>query len=188
MKNFVEVGKTGEDKKIKTVDDLNEVLDKLLGDKLYKLYFNSPEEEIDHRKKWALQGHYISEKRSLLDDEVPCGSYERARDYIMRDLFIWAVLMNHVDMAKVLLAHMNYRICAALIATKILKVYYKKAAYGELKTGFHTSAQYFEQYAISCLDKCDNYDRDRACEVILQQNEVYGFVSCLQVNRRHMCA
>ncbi len=84
-------------------------------------------------------------------------------------------------MAKVFLAHAKYRICPALIATKILKEYYRKAPYGEIKNGYMESAKDFEKYAIGCLDKCDDYDADQACEIILQRNELYGYVTCLQV-------
>ena len=46
----------------------------------------------------------------------------------LRDLFVWAILMNYIDMAKVCLSHMKYRICPALLATKILKQYHHKAS------------------------------------------------------------
>jgi hypothetical protein len=106
---------------------------------------------------------------------------EMARDHIIRDLFLWAILMNYIDMAKVFLAHAKYRICPALIATKILKQYHLKAAYGELKDGYMESAKYFEKYAIDCLNKCDENNVDQACEIVLQRNELYGYVTCLQV-------
>lgn len=99
----------------------------------------------------------------------------------MRDLFLWAVLMNRIDMAVVFLAHMKYRICPALIASKIFKTYHERASYGEVKNGYKKSAEYFEKYAIDCLDKCGDHDAAKACEVILQQNELYGYVTCLQV-------
>ncbi|CAF4306128.1 unnamed protein product, partial [Rotaria magnacalcarata] len=102
-------------------------------------------------------------------------------DYVLRDLFLWAILMNRTDIAKVLLCFMKYRICPALIATKILKEYYKEADYGHLQDGYLENAKYFEQYAINCLDKADDYSTELACEIILQQNELYGYVTCLQV-------
>ncbi|CAF3420430.1 unnamed protein product, partial [Rotaria sp. Silwood2] len=76
---------------------------------------------------------------------------------------------------------LKYRICPALIATKILKKYYSIALYGELKDRYEENIKYFEQYAIDCLDKCDDHDADRACELVIQQNELYGYVTCLQV-------
>jgi hypothetical protein len=68
-----------------------------------------------------------------------------------------------------------------LIATTILKKYYRKASYGKIKNGYMESAKYFEKYAIDCLHKCDENNVDQACELILQRNELYGYVTCLQV-------
>ncbi|CAF1432957.1 unnamed protein product, partial [Adineta steineri] len=98
-----------------------------------------------------------------------------------RDLFIWAILMNHTEMAQVFLSHMKYRICAALIATKILKQYFQRAPYGDLKDSYEKNAKYFEEYAISCIKQCEKNDTDLACEIVLQQIELYGNVTCLQV-------
>ncbi len=119
---------------------------------------------------------HIAVKGLTLEQE-----HKMAHDYIMRDLFLWSILMNRIDMAKVLLSHMKYRICPALIATKIFKQYSYKPIYGDLKDSYDDSATYFEQYAIDCLNKCDDNDGAKACEIILQRNELYGYVSCLQV-------
>ena len=115
------------------------------------------------------------------DDDVKDQSLIRKDDLIMRDLFIWAILHNYIDMAKVFLAHIKYRICAALIATKILKQYHARASHGELKDGYMASAQYFEQYAIDCVNQCEMHDGNMACEIVLQQIDLFGYVTCLQV-------
>jgi len=169
----------GSKKKIDSVEKLNNTLRHLIGDYMHKLYFDSSEEENQYRIDYGL----IKENISLSEEEK-----EEARtDYIMRDLFIWSILMNYTEMSKVLLSHMKYRICPALIATKILKKYHEKAPYGNLKDKYLESANDFEQYAINCLDKCDDYDVDLACEIILQRNELYGYVTCLQVDLKFCC-
>ncbi len=154
---------------------------------MYELYFHSYKHENKDRIDNGLIAKSIEkgankpgelEKAGFLKSEQ---KYQMAHDYIMRDLFLWAIVMNRVDMAKVLLSHMKYRICPALIATKIFKQYYRKAPYGDLKDGYDKSAKYFEQYAIDCLNKCDENDGATACEIILQRNELYGYVTCLQV-------
>ncbi|CAF3846831.1 unnamed protein product [Rotaria sp. Silwood1] len=53
--------------------------------------------------------------------------------------------------------------------------------FGELKDSYKKNIKYFEQYAINCLDKYDDHDINRACNIVLQQNELYGYVTCLQV-------
>jgi hypothetical protein len=156
-----------------SVEKLNNTLKKLIGDYMHKLYFDTLEEENEHRIKCGLQ----IKENDLSDGQRK----EIMRDYFMRDVFLWAILMNHVDMAKVLLSHMKYRICPALIATKIFKQYHHEASYGDLKKRYDESAKYFEQYAINCLNKCDKNDGAKACEIILQRNELYGYVTCLQV-------
>jgi hypothetical protein len=158
-----------------------------MGDYMYELYFDTSEKETDYRVKNGLikdpeqqkQNKYKDfESTSSLTDEENIVTQD---DYIMRDLFLWSVLMNYPDMAQVFLSHMKYRICPALIATKIFKQYHKQAVYGELKDSYKTSAEYFEQYAIDCLENCDDNDADKACQIVLQQNELYGYVTCLQV-------
>jgi len=148
---------------------------------MYKLYFHSYADEYQDRKDNALITKSIEKGSNKPGEPQKVVSLTSANDYIMRDLFLWAILMNRVDMAKVLLSHMKYRICPALIATKIFKQYYHKAPYGDLKDGYDKSAKYFEQYAINCLNKCDKNNGAKACEIILQQNELYGYVTCLQV-------
>jgi hypothetical protein len=145
----------------------------LIGDYMHTLYFDTLEEEDEHRIKSGLR----EKKRSSSDEE----QILTPEDYIMRDLFLWSILTNHIDMAKVFLSYMKYRICPALIATKILKEYNRKAAYGKIKEKYLKHANYFEQYAIGCLSKCYARDADQACEIVLQRNELYGYVTCLQV-------
>jgi transient receptor potential cation channel subfamily M protein 2 len=160
--------------------DLNVILRTLVGDYMYKLYFNSLKEEHAYRVKNGL----TSKSSEAESDDIIQLTTERnltADDYIMRDLFIWSILMNRIEMAKVFLSHMKYRICPALIATKILKEYYKKAQYGDLKDSYLESKKYFEQYAIDCLDKCNENNGDTACEIVLQRNDLYGYVTCLLV-------
>ena len=144
-------------------------------------------EEDQYRLKRGLTRKTI-DKRSNRPPEIESISSftqdekkQMASDYIMRDLFLWSVLTNRVDMAKVFLSYMKYRICPSLIATTIFKKYAQKASHGELKDSYTKSVQYFEQYAINCLDKANDHDAAKACEIVLQQNELYGFVTCLQV-------
>ncbi|CAF1174559.1 unnamed protein product [Rotaria sordida] len=187
LKYFIEDSVNNSDKKIGSVISLNAVLEELIGDYMHKLYFESEEDEEKDRIKWGLMQSSVKSKTDTNKDIENNKSSsneqkkQKAKKYIMRDLFLWAILMNRIDMAKVFLSHMKYRICPALIATKILKQYHSKAHYGDLKKGYEKDATYFEQYAIDCLDKCDDNNADRACVLVIQQNELYGYVTCLQV-------
>jgi hypothetical protein len=156
---------------------------------MHSLYFDSLDQENEHRKLWSLrkperptpEHSKRYEREKLIKEDEKLKTNQTAQDYIMRDLFIWSILMNHPEMALVFLSHMKYRICPALIATKIFKRYYEKATYGVLKDGYQESAAYFEQYAVDCINKCADHNVELACKIILQQNEIYGYVSCLQV-------
>ncbi|CAF3948648.1 unnamed protein product, partial [Rotaria sp. Silwood2] len=172
---------------IHTIDDLNTVLSKLIGDYMNKLYFNNEKYENRYRSLWGLDE--LNTEQNQMNVQI-IGSQENfidkdnrqiSQDYIMRDLFLWSILMNHIDMAKVLLCYVKYRICAALIATKILKEYYSIATHGELKDSYMKNANYFQQYAIDCITQCEKNNSDQACQIVLQRIELYGNVTCLQV-------
>lgn len=163
--------------KNKTVDDvetLNRILVELIGDYMHPLYYDTLEEEQDDRHHKGLKQKPI---KAITNKE----KQEIMRTYFLRDVFLWAVLLNRADMAKVFLSFMDYRICPALIATRIFKEYHRKAPYGDLKRGYEKSMKDFEQYAIDCLGQCGNQNIDKACAIILQRNELYGYVTCLQV-------
>ncbi|CAF4051819.1 unnamed protein product, partial [Rotaria sordida] len=175
------------EKHIHTIDDLNAVLSTLIGDYMNKLYFNNEKHENTYRLSWSLDEKNIEQNQINIpiigsqDDLQDRENRQGIQDYIMRDLFLWSILMNHIDMAKVLLSYVKYRICAALIATKILKEYYSKATHGELKDSYMKNANYFQQYAIDCITQCEKNDPDQACQIVLQRIELYGNVTCLQV-------
>ncbi|UJR35044.1 hypothetical protein I4U23_027820 [Adineta vaga] len=117
------------------------------------------------------------------EDEVPDPdeAKKEARELAYRDLFFWAVLTNRLDMAKVFLSHMQARICAALIASKILKSYVEYARDNESKELLLQEAEQFEEYANECLKCCYNYDEAIACEIAIRRINIFGGVSCLQV-------
>lgn len=165
MKEFIRDGSN----EIHSVRALNHILFDLLGDYMNELYSDA----TDHQKH-----KFESSNIDLHSDSV---SSLDLNDYIMRDLFLWAILVNQIEIAKVFLSFMKYRICPALIATKILRKYSQKAIYGELKSGYIENADYFEQYAVHCLDRCDDHYSAEAGEIILQSLELYGYVSCVQV-------
>lgn len=184
LTNLIENDNHFIDKQITTVADLNIIFRKLIGDYMHKLYYDSVEEEYRDREH---DGLILKSKERRLGMSYDA-EYEQtqsneglAHDYIMRDLFLWSILMNYIDMAKVFLSFMKYRICPALIASKILKSYKINTPQSDKQDEYEENAKYFEQYAIDCLDYCDDINVDKACEIIFQQNEVYGYVTCAQV-------
>ncbi|CAF3783975.1 unnamed protein product [Rotaria socialis] len=187
LKYFIEARSNEDQGKIYNIESLNTVLTTIIGDYMHELYFETPDDEEQYVRKWGLKKNLQQQAEGMSDDNLN-ESYSLTMigrlepyDYILRDLFLWAILVNRTDMAKVFLCFMKYRICPALIATKILKKYYTKADYGHLKDDYLEKAKYFEQYAIDCLAASGDHNIKQACEIILQQNELYGYVTCLQV-------
>lgn len=189
MDSFIESDHDVIGKHIDTVDVLNNVLSRITGGYMHKLYFNTQEDEKRYRFLWGLDERNYRETTNMINvhvTELPDDSNDQEnqqlmQDYIMRDLFLWAILMNRIEMAQVFLCYMKYRMCAALIATKILKEYYKNAIHGELKESYLKSADYFQQYAIECINQCEKNDANQACQIVLQRIELFGYVTCLQV-------
>lgn len=155
---------------------------------MYKLYFDEHDDEKRYQILSGLEENPRNEQNQinihvldLPDYTIDHQTKQIIRDYIMRDLFLWAILMNRIEMAKVFLSHTKYRICSALIATKILKEYYRKATHGELKDNYMQSVNYFQNYAIECINQCEKNDANEAFCIVLQRIQLYGYVSCLQV-------
>jgi len=137
------------------------------------------------------QGARVSDSRAHLyrhdddcdDSEVPDPeeAEKEVRELVYRDLFFWSILTNRIEMSKVLISHMQTRICAALIASKVLKSYQKLAHDNELKDVLSSQADQFEEYANEFLKNCYHYDEEKACEIAVRRINLFGGVSCLQV-------
>jgi hypothetical protein len=155
---------------------------------MHKLYFDSHEGENKYRNLWGMEGKPPIEKNQININVIDTYDYvlikengQLMRDYIMRDLFLWAILMNRIEMAKVFLCYLKYRVCAALIATQILRSYYLRAVYGESKDNYLKFADYFQDYAIACINQCEDNNPNQACQIVIQQIELFGNVTPLQV-------
>ena len=76
------------------------MLRSILGDHMQRLNFDSDVDEIAYQ---TLNASSVARKQS--DDDMINQPLIRKDDLIMRDLFMWAILHNYIDMAKVFLAH-----------------------------------------------------------------------------------
>jgi hypothetical protein len=113
----------------------------------------------------------------------PEDTRKEVQELVYRDLFLWCILTNRIEMSKVLLSHMETRICASLIASKIFKCYLHFAADNESKDVLRSQADQFEEYASECLKCCYNFDEEKACEIAIRRINIFGGVSCLQVKQ-----
>jgi hypothetical protein len=178
---------------IQSTGDLNELFRVLIGGYMKPLYYDSQIDEQEDRMGVKRFSSIISplqdvEQGALIGTDAV---YKQlAKDYLIRDLFLWAVVMNYMDLAKVFIAHMKDRICAALIATEILshlRDTCSDAVHGDKKMTLTRWIHYFEQYAINCMDLCFENDPDMARVLTVQRVEFFGDVTCLQVgDGRHV--
>ncbi|CAF1116862.1 unnamed protein product, partial [Rotaria sordida] len=103
------------------------------------------------------------------------------KHHMLRDLFLWSILMDMPEMAKVLLLHVRSRICAALIASAVFKKYSNSSQIVDLRDKFQSQSLEFETYAAMSINKCYEYNEKRACELLLRQIPLFGNVTCMQV-------
>lgn len=190
LKDVVAPRATEDGQWIRSTDDLNRLFRSLIGGYMKSLYYDSQLEEQQSRLGAKHRSNLVSPNGDIEQDQWidRQRSYKQmAKDYIIRDLFLWAIVMNHMNLAQVFLAHMKDRICAALIATEILshlRDTSSDAVYGDKKTELTRWILYFEEYAVHCLDLCFKNDPRMAHLLTIQRVELFGDVTCLQV-RHH---
>ena len=179
--------------KVESVEDLDRILRVLIGDYMKSIYTNAtpgvlgklevccrctPRHRVGDSPRNVYQnGDVVADSEAPDPEEAE----KEVREIVYRDLFIWSVLTNRIEMSKVFLNHMQTRICAALIASKIMKSYEEYSHDNESKDLFITRAKYFEDYASECLKCCYTCDEDIACEISIRRIDLFGGVSCLQV-------
>jgi hypothetical protein len=185
--------KTSNDQRRKVIgstDDLNELFRTLVGDYMEPLYYDSQIAEQEDRTGVKRFTNIIApiqdiEQGSLIASQTV---YKQlAKDYIIRDLFLWSIVMNYIDLAKVFISHTKDRICAALIATEMLshrRDTSSDAVYGDKKMELTRSIRYFEQFAIDSIDLCFKNNPDMARILTMQRVELFGDVTCLQVRKK----
>ena len=163
-------------------EKLDQILRELIGDYMEPIY-TRPTRHRRHSTRV-----YDSEAHSLIDEvdetlEIPDPEevQKEVEELVYRDLFLWSILTNRIEMSKVFLGHMQTRICAALVASKIFKSYLAYASDNESKDILASQANQFETYAKECLKCCYNYDEEKACEIAIRRIPMFGGMSCLQV-------
>lgn len=145
-----------------STDNLNYILKDLTEDIMKEIY---PVEDDDRMKTNVVN---IDLRNSLQTD-----SDYSLIDCTFRDLFICAILINYVSVAKVLLA---------LVAHKILKRYRDKyTTYSDKRVAYTQLMNYFQDYAIDCIDLCFKSDPTIAHGLVIRELMLFGNLMCFQV-------
>ncbi|CAF1054407.1 unnamed protein product [Adineta steineri] len=172
--------------------DLDRVLRKLIGDYMKPIYTRSTVSSFEKLKHCCRNSHMarVSDSRTCLykdndenESEIPDPeeAEKEVRELVYRDLYLWSILTNRIELSKILLNHMETRICALLIASKIFRSYFYYASDNESKDVICCQITQFEEYANECLKCCYNFDEEKACEIAIRRLNIYGGVTCLQV-------
>ncbi|CAF1500445.1 unnamed protein product, partial [Rotaria sordida] len=102
-------------------------------------------------------------------------------DELFRDLFLWSILMDMPEMAKIFLVYVPSTLCAALIASTVFKRYAECATTVGQQETFRSQAHEFETHAAKIIDKCYEVNEKVAFELLLRQVPFFGDVTCMQV-------
>ncbi|UJR29010.1 hypothetical protein I4U23_010228 [Adineta vaga] len=175
---------------LESIKQLDYKLNKLVGS-FFGAIYSVRDDSFSNRIKIDLSnrvctccGSYedVQELRSIrIHDQIKLIKTKYTKHHMVRDLFLWSVFMDMPEMAKVLLLHVRSRICASLIASAIFKEYADSSHSVDLTDKFRIQSLEFETYAATVLDKCYEYNDERACELLLRQIPLLGNVTCMQV-------
>ncbi|CAF0985545.1 unnamed protein product, partial [Didymodactylos carnosus] len=167
--------------KLSRLDYLNDALKYLIGDYMVPLYTSEtitlPVEFLSIAPISSVQEH----QQDCREEKASGNKNDVLLEYISRDLFLWSILTHRMDMAKLFLSNMKTRICAALVASKILRTICKKVYDNEARNKLELEAEDFETFAIECLKCCYDDDKEYACELVIRKIELFGGITCLQV-------
>ncbi|CAF1576811.1 unnamed protein product, partial [Didymodactylos carnosus] len=112
----------------------------------------------------------------------PMKESKNGQQEILRDLLLWSLFMYRLDLAKVFILHLKSRICAALIASKILKMFSKKTTIDlQLREQLSRESDEFDLIATKFINSCYEYKEDLACELLLRPVPLFGNVTCTQI-------
>ena len=106
---------------------------------------------------------------------------EELTQTMLRDLLYWSLFTGRIDMAKVFLLHIRTRICAALTCEAILKNCTAQAVTNDEVHFFKQQAEDFGKYATDCINACYSKSEQKACELLICQQPLFGHITCMQV-------
>jgi hypothetical protein len=105
---------------------------------------------------------------------------------MLRDLLYWSIFTDRIDMAKILLLHLQTRICAALSCAAILRNRANAATISDQGDFYRQQATDFEMYATDCINACYSTSERKACELLIRQQPLFGKITCMQVSIPHI--
>ncbi|XP_077970789.1 transient receptor potential cation channel subfamily M member 2-like isoform X2 [Styela clava] len=111
------------------------------------------------------------------------GNAESAEKYFdpYMEIFRWALLFNHREIAKYIWEYMHESMAAAVMATKILKALASTESNHEVKNQMLADADEYERHAVIILGKLFADNKSQAIDLLKTSLPRWGRLNCLHV-------
>ncbi|KAJ7389833.1 Transient receptor putative cation channel sub M member 2 [Desmophyllum pertusum] len=160
---------------------VGEVIENLMGDSYHSLYLRDP-----RYHSW-LPSEQFGKGRKISQPVIFANTLHKIDPLPMpfRDVFIWAVLSNRKDMAKLMWIMGREQIACALMATRLLKSMAGKARADDTITDISTElldhANDFEQHAIGVLQECYEENETLSQTLLVKELDKFGCLTALDL-------
>lgn len=145
-----------------------------------KLSKNRVHPEQSETEKKAVKAVEMNPIQNLLESYYASKTFDN--EEMLRDIFLWAVISGHAEMAFILLLQVKSRIIASLIAAGIARRFrFTQSGYLDRLHKFQKQSKDYELFAKSCIDDCYQRNERLACQLLLRQIPSFGNVTCMQV-------
>ncbi|XP_076456247.1 transient receptor potential cation channel subfamily M member-like 2 isoform X2 [Babylonia areolata] len=98
-----------------------------------------------------------------------------------QDLFLWAVLMNQQDLAKLFWREGNESTAAALVANSLLKAMKNYTKDADIMHRLQKNADEFEDLGIGVINSCYSHDEQKAQDVLVRELNNWGKATCVLI-------
>ncbi|XP_062313277.1 transient receptor potential cation channel subfamily M member 2 isoform X2 [Osmerus eperlanus] len=98
-----------------------------------------------------------------------------------RDLFLWAILQTHRELAHIAWEQCTDSMAAALAASRILKKLLREGEEGEEAVEMRELASQYENHAIGVFSECHKCDKERAQKLLVRVSPLWGRTTCLRL-------
>ncbi|KAK7482390.1 hypothetical protein BaRGS_00026409, partial [Batillaria attramentaria] len=98
-----------------------------------------------------------------------------------QELFLWSVLMNRQDLAKLFWREGNESTAAALVANNLLKSLKRYTDDTDMLHRLQSNADEFESLAIGVLNNCYSVNEQRAQDVLVREMPHWGHATCVLI-------
>ncbi|XP_078332506.1 transient receptor potential cation channel subfamily M member-like 2 isoform X3 [Crassostrea virginica] len=119
-------------------------------------------------------------KQESMVDDLTADEYQVPDfDNPFQELFLWAVLLNRQEMAKILWKGGKDATAAALVASGMLNSLSRQTDDTELAKKLKANSQEFSNLAIAVLNECYDLEERKAQSLLIRELEHWGAATCV---------